>query len=103
MSIVGCLFRLWATLTVLAIAIDIACFWLVEHIPAAQTASEATIYLSTFMVSAPAPFLLVPVLVVVGLLWGLLRSLWHLAHRPPSLDPPTASPPAFRAARHGRA
>jgi hypothetical protein len=82
MSIIRSLFRLWMSLTVLAVAIDLACFWLVEHLPAARTASEGNIYLDVFLISVPAPVLLSPVLALTGLVWGLLRSLSRLARRP---------------------
>ncbi len=81
MSIVRCLFRIWMALTVLAVAIDIACFWLASHLPAAQNAGQANIFLNTFLISAPAPVLIVPALAVVGLFWGLLRWLSRLVHR----------------------
>jgi len=103
MSITGCLFRMWATLSVLAVALAIACFWLVEHLPAAQSANEATIYLTTFLISALAPMLLVPVLAMVGVTWAVLRALLRLAQRSRRLDRLAAARPRFSAPRHGRA
>jgi hypothetical protein len=81
MSIVGCLVRAWMSLTILAVAINFASVWLVDHLPAARSVSEANIYLDVFMISAPAPIVLVPVLTVVGGLWGLLRALSRLVQR----------------------
>jgi hypothetical protein len=81
MSIVGCLFRIWAGLTVLAVAIAAASYWLVDHLPAAQSAESANIYVNAFLITAPAPVLTVPALVAVGLVWGLLRWLSRRLHR----------------------
>lgn len=103
MSIVNGLFRIWAAITMLAFAVDIACFWLANHTPAAQTASEATVYLDTFLISASAPILVVPVLAVAGLLWGLLRALLGLARHWRAEARLNASRPRSSSARHARA
>ena len=77
MSVRKCLFRIWGAVTLVSILVDIACFWLVQHTPAAVPGSEGYNYITIFLVSAPLPFVLAPVLVCMGLLWGLLRSLWR--------------------------
>lgn len=85
MSIVRCLFRIWAGLTVLAVVIALACFWLADYIPAAQDAESANVYVNAFLIAAPAPVLTVPALVAVGLFWALLRWLSRRVHRSRSL------------------
>jgi hypothetical protein len=101
MNIVKCLFRIWTALTVAAVAIDIACFSLVGYLPAAQNAEQANVFLSTFLISAPAPVLIVPALVAVGLFWGVLRWLSHLMHRR-GLAHRQAPSHDFGSASHGR-
>ena len=87
MSIVRCLLCIWAAVAVLAIAVAITCFWLVNHLPAAQGAEYANIYVNAFLIAALTPILAVPALVVVGLFWALVRWLSRLVHRDHLPDP----------------
>lgn len=80
MSISRCLFRIWMALTVVAVLAAGACFWLVLHLPAAQSVSQGNMYIPLFLVSIAAPIVIGPVLIVLGLVWGLLRWTATAAH-----------------------
>jgi hypothetical protein len=77
MSISKCLFLIWVKLSLLSLLVDVACYWLVEHTPAAVPGSRDPNYLMMFTASVPAPFVLAIVLTLVGLFlklsWALLR------------------------------
>jgi hypothetical protein len=76
MSVKKCLFRLWMKLTVLSVLVDIACFWLVDHTPAAVPGSDGPNYFVILLVSAPAPIVLAVVLTLVGLFCSLSGWIW---------------------------
>jgi hypothetical protein len=80
MSISKCLFRIWVKLSLVSLLVDVACYWLVEHTPAAVPGSKDPNYLMIFTASVPAPFILAIVLTLVGLSlklsWALLRWIW---------------------------
>jgi hypothetical protein len=90
MSVKQCLFRLWIKLTVLSVLVDIACFWLVDHTPAAVPGSAGPNYIAILLVSAPTPIVLAVVLTLVGLFCSLSGWVWkklRLAWRQPVLAP----------------
>ncbi len=106
MSVKKCLFRLWVKLSLLSILVDIACFWLVDHTPAAVPGSDSPNYFVILLVSAPAPLVLAVLLTLVGLfcslsawIWKKLRRVWPQLVLAPSATahrPPTAFPRAAR-------
>jgi hypothetical protein len=81
MSVKQCLFRLWMKLTVVSVLVDIACFWLVDHAPAAVPGSDGPNYFVILLVSAPAPIVLAVVLTLVGLFCGLSGWMWKKLRR----------------------
>jgi hypothetical protein len=95
MSVKQCLFRLWVKLSLLSVLIDIACFWLVDHTPAAVPGSAGPNYIVILLVSAPAPIVLAVVLTLVGLFCSLSGWIWkklRLAWRQPVLAPSATAP-----------
>jgi hypothetical protein len=80
MSIGKSLFRIWLTLSLASLAIDAGCFWLSAHTPAAVPDRPTVNYVVIFMLSAPLPFALAVLFILVGMLFGLLRGLWALVH-----------------------
>jgi hypothetical protein len=85
MSISKWLFLIWVKLSLLSVLVDVACYWLVEHNPAAVPGSKAPNYLMIFTASVPAPIVLAIVLTLVWLFlklsWALLRWIWKTLHR----------------------
>ena len=77
MSLRNSLFRIWLALTIVSVAVDVACFWLVQHTPAALPGTQDYNYITIFLVSAPAPIVLAILLTALGVLVGLLRWLWN--------------------------
>jgi len=64
-------------LTFLLVLVDAACFWLVQHTPAATPGSNGFNYITIFLVSAPAPITLAILLTFGGLSLALLRWVWN--------------------------
>lgn len=83
MSIARNLFRIWMMLTILALCVAGASYWLVQHLPAARSASDANIYIALFLASLAAPLALAIALTALGLMLGLLRWVWRMTHRNP--------------------
>jgi hypothetical protein len=70
------LIRIWLVLSLISILVDVACFWLVQHTPVQVPGEYAFNYITVFLVSAPAPFVLAVVLTLLGGLLALLRWIW---------------------------
>ena len=80
MSVGKNLFRMWLTLSLASLAIDAACFWLSAHTPAATPDRPTVNYVVIFMLSAPLPFVLAVLFILIGIVFSLMRGLWALVH-----------------------
>jgi hypothetical protein len=89
--------RIWAVLSLISIAIDVACYALAQTSPMPLPNRPGVNYEMIFLVSAPAPFVLAFVAMVLGSVAALLRWLARLLrqpHRPRRRRAPT--PPRLR-------
>ena len=95
MSIGKSLFRIWLTLSLASLAIDAACFLLSLHAPAALPDRPTLNFLVIFMLSAPLPFALAVLFILVGMLFSLLRGLWALVNASHKRSSAAAFNPGF--------
>jgi len=88
--------RSWAVLSLIAIAIDVACYALAQTSPVPLPNRPGVNYETIFLMSAPAPFVLAFLAVALGSVAALLRWLARLLRRPRRPRPRRApTPPRF--------
>jgi len=75
MHIPNLLVILWLIMSLVSLAVDGACFWLIQNGPAPLPGDSALNYIAIFLVSAPAPFILAILVVALSLVLGILRGI----------------------------
>lgn len=70
------LIRVWLVLSLISLLIDVTCFWLVQYTPVQLPGNYTFNYMTIFLVSAPAPFILAILLTLLGGVFALLRWIW---------------------------
>lgn len=76
MTIRKSLIGIWVVLSFISLLIDVACFWLAQHTPAALPGNHTLNYITIFLVSAPAPIGLAVVLTILGGVLTMLCWIW---------------------------
>lgn len=83
--------RSWAVLSLISIAVDVACYFSAQASPAPLPSRPGINYVMIFLFSAPAPFLLAVLAVVLGSIAAMIR--WLARHlRPPRRERPHRAP-----------
>jgi hypothetical protein len=85
--------RGWAVLSLISIAIDIACYVLAQTSPVPLPNRPGINYEMIFLASAPAPFVLAFLAAALGSIAALLRWLARLLRRPRRQHPRRAPTP----------
>jgi hypothetical protein len=87
--------RSWAVLSLIAIAIDVACYALAQTSPVPLPNRPGVNYETIFLMSAPAPFVLAFLAVALGSIAAVIRLLVRLLRRPRQRPRRAPTPPRF--------